>query len=67
MARYKEPDPPKRSEKVIKFVTRTLVFALIVAGLLCGYWLLTAPQRNLPIPRSSRAWASGWRTSVCCI
>ncbi len=50
MARYKEPDPPKRSEKVIKFVTRTLVIALIAAGLLAGYWLLNGPQRNLPVP-----------------
>ena len=50
MAKYKEPEPPKRSEKVIKFVTRTLLLAAIVAGLLGGYWLLTAPQRNLPNP-----------------
>ena len=50
MARYKEPEPPKRFEKIIKSVTRTVLLAAIVAGLLGGYWLLTAPQRNLPNP-----------------
>ncbi len=50
MGRYKEPEPPKRSEKIIKFTIRALLFVVIIAGLLGGYWLLTAPQRNLPNP-----------------
>ncbi len=50
MARYKEPEPPKRSEKIVKFLTLALLLTAIVAGLLWGYWLLTAPQRNLPNP-----------------
>jgi thiol-disulfide isomerase/thioredoxin len=50
MARFEQPEPPKRSQQIIKFVTRTLVLAVIVAGLLGGYWLLTRPERGLPNP-----------------